>query len=103
MHLGAFRFDRGRNSMTPAHAMRSSTPMTEHLVVHRRILLAAAGTVALLIGVGSMAAGFVLSVMWPGIAWGLGSAVALVAFVGAGELLATAVTGRRRRPGARNA
>ena len=69
--------------------------MTEHLVTYQRILAGAAGVAALLIGGAGLAAGLAFSGVWPGIAWGLGSAIALVAIVGGAALLRMALTGRR--------
>ena len=68
--------------------------MVGQLRPRHRILFGAAGLVAACLGAGLVAAGFAFSAVLPGLSWGLGSALGLIVFFGAGRWLHAALTGR---------
>ena len=68
--------------------------MTDRLDTAQRVRFALAGVVLVAIASACALAGFALSAVWPGLSWGLGSALGLVLLLPAVRCLRAAVTGR---------
>lgn len=92
-----------RSSASRAHDLSALRTSRRHRVVRlsgrKRVSFGVAGVVALVVALALAATGFALSGLWPGVSWGIGSALAVVSMYLGARWLRAAVTGRvdRRR------
>ena len=67
--------------------------MSQRLGPRQRALFAVGGVVLVCLAIALALAGFSLSLVWPGLSWAVGGALALVVLFGAWRWLRAAITG----------